>query len=231
MRREWCGKPTGKRELYVSDVDKRIHLFGASEGWIQIGHFAGTKALGEIRMADTDGNGFFDRWEVWWGDSPVPVRVTTVRDERARRIPLDYVQINKLHNDELVPKALAANTKLMAAMAKLKPFDAPAGLKAAMANGSPNERRYAQDVVREMQYQDLRQHVSARADEVIRKSKQDDVRRPPKNGLATAKNTHYAWRLIRALQTLDAAYGQGDFDAACAALDEIRKIEASVVKK
>ncbi len=231
MRREWCGKLSSKRELYVSDVDKRIHLFGASEGWIQIGHFAGAKALGEIRMADTDGNGFFDRWEVWWGDSPVPVRVTTVRDEKARRIPLDYVQINKLHNEELVPKALAANAKLMTAMTKLKPFDAPAGLKTAMATGSPNECRYAQDVVREMQYQDLRQHFSRKADEVIRKSKRGDVRRPPKDGLATTKNTHYAWRLIRALQRLDVAYGQGDFDAACTALDEIRKIEASVVKK
>ena len=86
------------------------------------------------------------------------------------------------------------------------------------------------DVVREMQYQDLRQHYSAKANEIIRKAKQDDIRRTPKGGLASKLNSHVAWRLIRALQKLDVAYGEGDFDAACAALTELIKIEAAVTK-
>jgi len=230
MRREWTDKRSDKRELYYSDVDKRIHLFGAEEGWIQIGHFAGQKALGEIRMADTDGNGFFDRWEVWWGDAAVPARVTQVRDEKARRIPFDSKAITKFHNDEMVPGAMAANAKLLTAMGKVRPFETPPGLSAAMADGSPNERRYVQDVVREMHYQDLRQHFGAKANEIIRKAKKDDGKRPPKNGLSTVRNTHYAWRMIRALQKLDVAYGEGDFDSACAALNELSKIEAAVKK-
>ncbi len=65
VRREWMSKPASSRELYYSDVDKRIHLFGAEEGWIQIGDFSGLGPIGEIRMYDTDGNGYFDRWETY----------------------------------------------------------------------------------------------------------------------------------------------------------------------
>jgi len=228
MRREWCGKKADTRELYYSGVDRRIHLFGASEGWLQIGHFAGQKALGEIRMFDTDGNGFFDRWEVYWGDSPVPIRVSHVRDEKAKRIPFDYAGLVKFHNEVMAPQAIAANKKLMTAMAKLRKFDVPVGLKAAMETGSPNEQRYVQDVVREMQYQDLRQDFAAKADAVIAKAKQDDLRRLDPAKIPETWNTGSAWQLILALKDLDVAYGQGDFDAACAALGKIGKIEASV---
>jgi hypothetical protein len=230
MRREWCGKPSSTRELYYSEVDRRIHLFGASEGWIQIGHFAGTTALGEIRMVDTDGNGIFDRWEVWWGDRPVPVRISQVRNEKARRIPFDYASLVKFHNEQVAPQAIAANEKLLAAMTTLRPFDVPPKLITAMRTGSPNERRYAQDVIREMHYQDLRQYFSAKANDVLRRAKQDDVRRPPKAGLATARNTHYAWLIIRTLQKLDLAYGEGDVDTACMHLTDLGKIEATVKK-
>jgi len=227
MRREWTDKPTDKRELYYSDVDRRIHLFGAKEGWIQIGHFAGQKALGEIRMFDTDGNGYFDRWEVYWGDSPVPVRVSTVRDERARAVAFDYPALCKFYTDEVLPQAMAANERLMRAMSKVRPFDPPSGLKAAAQTGAPNVRRFAQDVVREMQYQDLRQHFGGKAQEVIRTARQDDLRGAGRH-LHTTRNTDYAWRLIRALEELDVAYGQGDFDTACRALEQIAKVEASV---
>ncbi len=55
VRREWRGSPTDRRELYYSGVDRRIHLRGATEGWIQVGNFAGQGELFEIRMLDTDG--------------------------------------------------------------------------------------------------------------------------------------------------------------------------------
>jgi hypothetical protein len=227
MRREWTDKPADERELYYSEVDRRIHLKGAKEGWIQIGHFAGAKALGETRMYDTDGNGYFDRWEVYWGDSPVPVRVTTVRDEKARPVAFAYPATADFYVEQVLPGAMAANERFMAAMGRVLSFDPTPGLKTAMGTGSSNVRRYAQDVVREMQYQDLRQHFTKKAHEVIRTSKMDDLRTAGK-ALHTARNTDYAWRLIRALEELDVAYGQGDFDKACAALEQIGKIEASV---
>ncbi len=228
MRREWTDKPTDKRELYYSGVDRRIHLRGAKEGWIQIGHFGGQKALGEIRMFDTDGNGYFDRWEVYWGDGPVPVRVTTVRDEKTRPVAFEYPSMANFYAQEVLPEAIAANERLRAAMTKVRSFEPPPGLAAATASGTANVRRFAQDVVREMHYQDLRQYFTRKAHEVIRAAGQDDLRRTTRNRERTTANTDYAWRLITALAELDVAYGQGDFDKACAALDRIRQIESSV---
>ena len=72
VRREWMSQPSSSRELYYSDVDERIHLFGAEEGWLQIGHFTGLGPIGEIRMYDTDGNGYFDRWETYRSGDSVP---------------------------------------------------------------------------------------------------------------------------------------------------------------
>lgn len=227
IRREWTGKPADRRELYYSGVDRRIHLFGAEEGWIPIGHFAGQKAWGEVRMFDTDGNGYFDRWEVYIGESPVPVRVSTVRDEKARRISFNDEDLHKFYTRQLVPEALATNEKFMAAMARLRAFAPPPALAAALNHGSPGERRYVQEVIREMQYQELRQSLTARAHLALRDARRDDLwylrHGTPKNGLDSSE----AWRLIRALEKLDVAYGQGDLDTACAVLEDITSLDAA----
>ncbi len=228
VRREWSSTPTDRRELYYSEVDRRIHLFKAEEGWIQVGHFGGQNELGEVRMFDTDGNGYFDRWEVYKANHPVPVRVSTVRDEKAKRIPFDYESLSRFYTRQVLPGAMAANARLMAAMRDVCDFEIPPGLAAAMETGSPNVRRFAQDVVREMQYQELRQHLTAEAHRGIREAKMDDLRQLKTDERETTKNSYYAWRLIRSLEKLDVAYGQGDFDAACVALDEIADIEAPV---
>jgi len=228
VRREWSGKPANRRELYYSEVDRRIHLFGAEEGWIQIGHFAGQGAIGELRMFDTDGNGCFDRWEVYLGDDPVPVRVTTVRDERARRIPFDCAWLNRFYTQDVLPDAMAANAKLMEAMQRVRPFDVPAPLRTAMSAEVPGYQRYAQDVVRELQYQALRQDLTAEAHEIIAKARMDDLRPLDRAARDTTRNSQYAWRLLRALEELDVAYGQGRFDRACEVLDGIRETRSAV---
>ena len=228
VRREWTDKETDRRELYYSEVDRRIHLFGAREGWIQIGHFGGQGALGEIRMFDSDENGYFDRWEVYGADDPTPVRVTTVRDERARRIPFEEEGLGRFYTERVLPEAMAANEGLMAAMGEIHAFDVPPGLAAATETGSPNVRRFAQDVVRELQYQDLRQHFVTEAHRVLREAPQDDLRKTKAGELQTARNSHYAWRVIRAVEKLEVAYGGGDVAVALSALEELAEIEASV---
>jgi len=228
VRRESSSKPANKRELYYSEVDKRIHLFGAEEGWVQIGHFAGMGPPGEIRMFDTDGNGYFDRWEVYWGDNPIPARVSTVRDERAHRIECDLDSLTEFYADRVLPQATAANAKLMAAMSKVRPFETTTGLKMAMETGSQSYRRYAQDVVRELQYQDFRTHFAEQAHRVLRAAPVEDLRRVNKSDRATTKDSHTAWLMLRTLAELETAYGQGDFDKACGLIAEIGKLEAAV---
>jgi len=65
MRREYLGSPSSNHELYYSGIDKRYHLRGASEMWIEVGHVVGdTKDL-EIRAFDTNHDGVLTQaeWE------------------------------------------------------------------------------------------------------------------------------------------------------------------------
>ena len=237
MRREWSSAPASSRELYYSGVDRRIHLFGAEEGWVEIGHFGGLGKIGEIRMLDTDKNGYFDRWEVQLEGRDQPARVTTVRDEKARRVPFDKDQLYKPYAAEVLPEAMAANEKLMRTMAGVRPFEAPGGLKKAMAEGPANFRRYAQDVARELQYQDLGDHFRKQAEAVLSnvpnspRYKRDsgdliEVSRATEGDLDSTANSHTAWTMVRALMELDQAYGEGDYDRAGEVIAGIGKIKA-----
>lgn len=225
VRREWSRKPADKRELYYSPVDRRLHLFGAQEGWIQIGHFSGLGAIGEIRTYDTNNNGFFDRWEVYLGDSPLPVRVTRIRDDVRSRMVFDYDKISKLFTETVIPEARQANRKLAEAMNRVRSYDVHEGLIRAREFGSPAYRRYAEDVAVELQYQDLRRHFSEKANAVIRTAKMDDLRPLNAKVRATTANSQTAWQMIRLLQQLDVVYGQGDTGGAIGVLREMEAIK------
>jgi len=228
VRREWTDRPANRRELYYSEIDRRIHLFGAKEGWIEIGHFAGQGRVGEIRMYDTDGDGYFDKWEVYRGESWVPVRVTKVSDPRARRIPFDQRFLGQFYTQEVLPAAMAANEQFMAAMSKVRPFEVPAGLKEAMSAGPDNYRRYAQDVARELQYQDLREYFARGAANVLSQVKMNDLRRLNTAARSTTRNSETAWRMVTLLEALDESYGRGDYDRAAEVLAEIQKLQEVV---
>ncbi len=231
VRREWMGKASDRRELYYSGVDRRIHLLGASEGWIQIGNYAGMGAVGEIRMSDTDGNGIFDRWEVYRAGDARPVRVTQVRDEKARRIDLDQAKITDFYLKEVLPGARAANAKLMTAMNRLGPFDLPAAMTKAVGEGPENYRRFAEDVVREWTYQALRDRLLKKANPALladgavkdgREFSGDLRSREAREGIVSpVPDSQTAWRLARLVEQLDAAYGAGDYDRAAELVDAI----------
>jgi hypothetical protein len=225
VRREWSRKPSSSRDLYYSPVDGRLHLYGAAEGWIQIGHFAGLGEIGEVRTYDTDDNGFFDRWEVYLGDSPVPVRVSSIRDDVQPRIRFDYDTVCKLVNEKAIPEAMSANQRLTEAMAKIKLFAAPEALARATKEGTPNECRYAQDVALELRYQDLRQSLSRKANEILRQAKMNDIRTLNAEQRAASANSQTAWQMIRLLQFLDVAYGRGDVGEAVAILSKMETIK------
>jgi len=216
VRREWSPQPTDRRELYYSGIDRRIHLKGAKEGWIEVGHFGEQGPIGEIRMLDSDDNGFFDRWEVYLGEGLTPVRVATVHDEKVRPLQFDFHELSKFYVEEALPEAMDANEKLMAAMQKIHDFSIPEGLERSLNEGSANIRRYAQDVVRELHYQSLRRDLLGPAHAVLREAEFDDLfsqrRNPP--------NTETAWSVIRLLQDLEVAYGNGDFDEAISLLEK-----------
>ena len=101
----------------------------------------------------------------------------------------------------------------MVSLSQLKSFCVPQELKNAMVTGTDNFRRYAQDIARELQYQDLRKQLIDKANQDLSKSDQSSDR---------YNNSSYgAWSLLRDVIDLDAAYGQGDYDKACIILDNI----------
>ncbi len=225
VRREWSGKLSAKREFYYSDIDKRIHLFGASEGWIQIGNFAGLGSIGEIRMYDTDSDGLFDRWEVYLANSTRPVRITQVKDEKARRLDAAPGAVGDLFVREFLPRAKAENEKLLGAMNALRPFEAPVGLRAALNAGPPTYRLYAQDILRELTYLNLRDYYLTLMNQVLLRDSPDrgvggswgDLgarQKPRRPGAETAVSSVAAWRMARLLEELDLAYGQADYTRA-----------------
>ena len=208
MRREYRPTPSKQRRFYWARPDRRIHLRGAVEGWLRVGHLGGGKAWGEIRMFDTDGDGIFDRWETHREGSPVPVRVTTVRDASVRDagvrdLPADWKTLSRLYTTELLPEALEADRTIIGAMRRLLPdHETPGFLQKALAEADDDtEKRYVLDLVRE----DLYLALCARLRAARPKGEDRDESK--------------TWALAARLSRLDAAYGEGRYDEAAQMLD------------
>jgi hypothetical protein len=187
-------------------------------------------------MFDTNHNGFFDRWEVYREGNPLPVRVTTVQGEQVKMIDFDPEKLTEFYTKEVLPQAMTDRRKLMKAMSDWRPFEVPAELRAAMESGSESYRRYAMDVTCELQYQDFRKSLMKQAEDVFAPLRQKPdgqymgdllaIKRSPEKqkDLEKTINSHTAWKLVRALAELDDAYGRGDTDGACSAINEIGRI-------
>ncbi|MCC6488109.1 MAG: hypothetical protein IT364_11475 [Candidatus Hydrogenedentes bacterium] len=217
VRREYGTKPSTSRELYYSPVDRRIHLKHAQEGWMQVGHFAGLGALGEIRTFDTDGDGYLDRWEYDFGDWH---RVAQVMDERAEDLEWNVDALSDRYMGQILPEANKANQRFMAAMATRRAFDADSKLVEA-ASGEPGIcQRYAQDILRELQYADFYTYWSGVAARALADQSMDDLRQLDAEARASGVTSQTAWDLRRLLSRIDWLYGQGELDEAARLLEE-----------
>lgn len=116
MRREYSAKPSNERRLYYSEVDKRYHLAGASEGWMEAGHLVNDQKDLEFRYFDSDGDGYLDTTEVFQGSNAVPARVSRVKDERARAVALNRELLQREYNQTVLPQAIAEDAQLIAVL-------------------------------------------------------------------------------------------------------------------
>jgi len=209
MRREYRPTASRKRAFYFARADRRIHLTGAAEGWLRVGHLGGGKAWGEVRMFDTDADGYFDRWETYREGSPMPVRVATVRDAGVRDLPTDWTELGRLYTTELLPEALRAGRGIIDAMRRVLPDHAtPECLRKALADADDDtERHYVLGLVREDLYLALRRHLRAAA---------------PKG---PDRDESRAWALAARLSRLDAAYAEGRYKETARILAGLRKRE------
>lgn len=215
MRREYSSKPTDRRQIYYSAVDKRYHMFDAKDGWLEVGHLVDDKKDMEIRYFDTNGDGYFNKWEVFLAGDPIPVQVTEVTNPRAHRVPLKRSFLVKDYNDRVLPKAIAQDQQLIAEMKKFVRISLASKYEAAAASSRMAERRrYCLDIARELYFLGVR-------DELYRRDASGDypalaqttprplLERGPINGRYTLGDTLAYWKLAREIEAFVHDYGTG----------------------
>lgn len=102
LRRPRIGDPvdrTGPVSLYLSEVDGRIHLYGAKTGWIEIDHDEDLITDARLEMRDEDGDGFFDTWN-WDGDADGNLDDTyQAFDPLATPLPMEWEAIHRAEEE------------------------------------------------------------------------------------------------------------------------------------
>lgn len=230
VRREFSAKPGSQRQLYYSGIDKRYHLYGASESWLEVGHMVDNKEDLEIRAFDANHDGYFDTWEVFEPGHTGPVRVSRVLNPDARLVPLARKFLIGDYNRRVLPEAIAADEQLIAASKKFVSSRIAAEYEqAAMKSAMAERRRYCLDVAREFYF------LAAR-DALYRRNASGDypflpqeayihpfnlLKRGPVDGRYTVGDTLAYWKLALQIQSFVEDYGAGRFHQARADLQQI----------
>jgi hypothetical protein len=227
MRREFSAKPSRQRQLYYSEVDRRYHLYGASEGWLEVGRLVNQQKDLEIRVFDRDGDGFLDTWEVFEAGSAAPARVSRVSSPRARMVALSREALAEEYNRKILPEAIADNERLIAELKRFasSPLAAAYEQEAHKA-ASAERRRYCLDIARELCVLTVREALYARnAAMVYPRLEQAAGRRTlelgPVEGRYTVGDTLAYWKLARQIEEFVTAYGEGKLKEAREMLERI----------
>ncbi len=227
MRREYSGRPSVQRQIYYSEADRRYHLEGAKEGWMEAGHLVNQQKDLEFRWWDKDGDGRLDTVEVFRPDNPVPVRVSRF-DPRARAVALNRDAMTSEYNGKILPEAIAENKRLLAALGKVAQ-DATADAYVAEAGKAERteRQRYCLDIARELLYLKVRDTLWARngsgpypnspADRTKYKAMEAGSK---EKGYSLGDSLRY-WELARKIEHFNDAYAEGKFSDAAKLLEGI----------
>ena len=142
------------------------------------------------------------------GRQPVPWRVTTVRDEKARRVPFDIAWLRQFYTKEVLPEAMAANEKLMAAMSRVRPFTVFGGVAGGNARRAGQLPAVRQDIAAELAVPGPAPQLSARRRTAsLSEAKMDDLHGTTPAQRASTVNSQTAWALTRSLERLRRGLG------------------------
>jgi hypothetical protein len=229
MRREYAPDPSATRELYYSEADRRYHLVGASEGWLEVGHLAAPRKDLEIRWFDRDHDGYLDTREVYLPDRPAPVHVGRF-SPRARRVTLDREALTKDYHTRVLPEAIADNLRLIAALKKIAA--APAGEEyealAAANDIHPERRRYLLDIARELHFLAVRDALYAREaagpypSTLVDRSKWRSTEPGSKEAGYSMGDSLRFWSLATLIGQFVQDYDEGRYSEAARILDAIK---------
>jgi hypothetical protein len=227
MRREYSPKASTKRELYYSDADRRYHLAGVSEGWLEAGYLVSEKKDLEFRWFDTDGDGRLDTVQVFRPDNPVPVRVSHF-DPRARSVQLNRDALIREYNRTILPQAIAADEGFLASLKKVAQDPAAdAYIAEAQKTDMPERRRYCLDIARELLFLKVRDllwtrnasgaYPQAPLDRGKYRSMEPGSAR---TGYSMGDSLRY-WETARLIQQFIDDYASGRLDDAAKAIERI----------
>ena len=233
VRREIAEGLENSPEFYYSDLDQRIHIFQAKEGWLPIGYVAGLPRLGELRYFDTDGDGFFDRREVYLVNSSRPVLVLVAKDEKATKIPFEFNFLSDFYLKKALPEALSRSEKLLSAMRKVYNYEPPPEYESALNKSTLSEKRYLQEIYVLLYFISLRDHFLTMANQTLFKDLSENetrgdlhpkIFRDPRQ-VASPLSSDRAWRLVRLVNELEQAYAQGDSDRFLEIINRIKELQ------
>jgi hypothetical protein len=228
MRREYSPAPSTERKLYYSDVDKRYHLSGAREGWLEVGHLVNdTKDL-EFRYFDSDGDGYLDTTQVLLGSNPVPVRSSRVLDLRIRPVTLTREAMQREYNNRILPMAIRENEQLIGVLKTIVQPSLAASYEAeAVKAESAERRRFCLDIARELYFLAARDlfyannAASPYSTLPPAKSSSRTFTAGPVEGGYTLGDTLRFWKTAKLIEGFVASYEAGDLEAAAARAREI----------
>ena len=229
MRREYSGKPAAARRIYYSEIDRRYHLLGAADGWMEAGYLVNQQKDLEFQYFDTDQDGYFDTFKVFEPGKPEPARVTRVRDPRAKEVPLTREFLIEDYNARVLPRAIAENRKLIAALKGVAKAPLAEAYEAdAEKTGYLERRRYALDVARELYFLAARAALYGklaagpypRLDRVER-GKPKGLALGPGEGFYTLGDSVRYWVAAKKLQAFEQQYGEGRLAEALGTFEEI----------
>jgi len=225
----------GPLELYYSEVDHRIHLFRAEEGWLPIGYLAGLPRVGEIRYFDTDGNGYFDRREIYLTSSTRPVMTLPLPEDRNRKLPFDLNLISEIYLKEAVAASKVRNEFLINSMKKIYPYDPSSGLKAALERATAAETSYLLELLSLLYFINLRDHFLTIANQTLFQELLQNREGLPVGDLnprafkdprrvSEPLPSDRAWKLARLLTELEQAYGLAQVERFDKIIDRIKEL-------
>lgn len=227
----------GQAELYFNEADNRIHLYGAREGWLPLGYLAGLPRIGEIRYFDTDGNGYFDRREIYLASSTRPVLVLPMPEDKNTRLLFDLNQISEFYLNKVLPTASNRTESMVRAMKKIHTYDPPPGLNMALERVAPGEKYFLQELYSLLYFIDLRDHLLTVANQVLFQELPTGegleglpvgdlhprAGRDPKK-LFQSLSSDRAWKLARLLTELELAYSHGQLEQFENIVDRIKEL-------
>lgn len=228
MRREYAGTRSSQRALYYSEADRRYHLVGAQEAWLEVGHLVNDKKDLEFRWWDSDGDGRLDTIEIFRGDDTEPSRIAHL-DPHARAASLDPKALAIEYSKSVIPAAIAEDIAVIK-MLKSRTSDELAAKyeDAANASESQERRRFCLDIARELLFLKLRDEIRKAEARLPYPSKGVDRKRfrdPAKGSAAegyTLGDSLQFWELVRSMHELDQYYANADFGKFGKTLQKLR---------